>query len=796
MRFTYNQLKQYLNTTLTPTEIANALTMLGLEIEEVIDKKTPLADFIVAEIVECENHPDSDHLHLLKVNTGNEVIDVVCGAPNAKKGLKGILARPGNIIPSDGTKLKAGQVRGKPSNGMMCSARELGLGEDHDGIIELPSTTTAGQDAISALKDIYPLDIIYEGNVLPNHPDYLGILGIARDLSAGGFGELIEPTIKETKSTYPSPINVINNITADAQEFNTRYIKDVENKASPSWLKNYLTSVDMKSISALVDITNFCLHNINRPLHVFDADKIKGDLVIDYAIGGEEFLALDGNTYILNKGDIVIRDDNGIQSLAGVMGGLATSCTMETKNVLLESAYFNPVKIRKTAKLLKIESDSKFRFERGIDKCSTIWGMEYATNLITDICGGTPSEICKTGKCEFKEYEITFPINYFEKLIGFNIEKSEMISILTKLGCKVIDKGETLLITPPSYREDLEGPHDITEELVRIYGFEKLPSVSVASESINNTIDTATIRKIKLPHLLASRGLTEVYTFSFMSDKKEFDNSNPIKLINPITSDLNVLRKSIIPNLLDGIAKNLAHSINSSHLFEMGPVFYGSKPTEQHLYISGVRQGSNIIQDWSNKVSTPDVYDAKNDVFAILKLFGVSENSVKFTTENLPLWLNPYKSANVVFANKVIGFIGEVHPLTLKKFGIKNTSVVAFEINLDLLPPPKDKKTTAKKKLEISELAPLGRDFAVIIDDNIEGEKILSAVKSANKEFITKATIFDIYKGENVPSGKKSIAIHITITQKDKTLTDEEINSIFKSAIDKVIALGGILRDK
>ncbi len=796
MRFTYNQLKQYLKTNLSPIEIANALTMIGLEIEDIEDKKTPLKDFIVGEIIECENHPDSDHLHLLKVNTGKEILDVVCGAPNARKGLKGILARPGNIIPHDGTKLKKGVVRGKESNGMMCSARELSLGTEHDGIIELPSSVSAGQDAISALETIYNLDVVYEGNVLPNHPDYLGVLGIARDLAAGGFGELITSEIKEVKCDLQSPITVINNATNDAKEFNTRYIKGVKNCESPKWLKDYLSSVDMNSISALVDITNYSLHNLNRPLHVFDADKIKGNLIVDYAVGGEEFVALDGNTYILNKGDIVIKDDNGIQSLAGVMGGLNTSCTMETTNVLLECAYFNPVVIRKTAKQLKIESDSKFRFERGIDPCSTIWGLENATNLILDICGGTPSQICKTGKCCFEKRIISFPVSYFKTRVGFDIEKSTMVEILTKLGCEVKDNGEILEVIPPSYREDIEGPHDITEELVRIYGFDKLPSVSVKSENENLVIDSDTIHKLKLPHILASRGLTEIYSWSFMSDKKEFDTSSPIKIVNPIASDLNVLRKSIIPNLLDRVYLNLSHSVNTSNLFEVGPVFYGNKPTEQYLYVSGVRQGPQISKDWSNNIILPDVYDVKNDIFAILKLFGVSANSIKFDTKNLPSYLNPYKSAGVIFANKVIGYFGEIHPLTLKKFGIKHTNIVAFELNLDLLPPAKSKKSPAKKKLIISDLQAISREFAVIIDDSVLGDDILTAVKNSNKEYISDAKIFDIYKGDNLPSGKKSVAVHLTIEQKDKTLTEEEINVIFKGAIDKVLTLGGELRDK
>ncbi|MGN0929595.1 MAG: phenylalanine--tRNA ligase subunit beta [Alphaproteobacteria bacterium] len=796
MRFTYNQLKKYLKTNLSPIEIANALTMLGLEIEEVIDKKSPLADFIVGEIVECSDHPDSDHLHLLKVNTGSEILDVVCGAPNARKGLKGILARPGNIIPADGSKLKKGMVRGKPSNGMMCSIRELDLGTEHDGIIELDDSVVAGQDAISALEKTHTLDVIYEGNVLPNHPDYLGIIGIARDLSAGGFGEFIAPDIKEVKCEFKSPINVINNATEDAKEFNTRYIKGVKNSESPKWLKDYLTSVDMNSISALVDITNFCLHNLNRPLHVFDADKIKGNLVLDYAKGGEEFVALDGNTYILNAGDIVIKDDNGIQSLAGVMGGLATSCTMDTKNVLLESAYFNPVRIRKTAKQLKIESDSKFRFERGIDPCCTVWGLDVATNLILDICGGKASEICKTGACCFKEYKIDFPVSYFKKRVGFDIDKKDMIDILSKLGLKVSDKGDVLEVIPPSYRGDIEGPHDITEELVRVYGFEKLPAVSVKSDGENLTVDIETIKKLQIPHILANRGLTEVYTWSFMSDKKEFDSNNPIRVINPIVSDLNVMRKSIIPNLLDGVKENLSRSIASSNLFEVGPVFYGDKPTEQHLYVSGVRQGLTAFKDWSNNPANADVYDVKNDVFTICRLFDIDPEKLRYETENLPTYLNPYKSASVIFANKVIGYFGEIHPLTLKKFGIKHTNVVCFEINVDELPLPKSKKSCAKKRLNISDLQPISRDFAFIFDMDIKAIDITKAVKKANGELISSVRIFDIYVGDKLESGKKSVAINVVIVPKEKTLSDDEIQEISNKIVENVASLGGELRDK
>ncbi len=797
MRFTLNQIKKYLKTNKTGKEIETALTMLGLEIEERIDMAEPLKDFIIGEIVECEDHPDSDHLHVLKVNNGTEIVDVVCGAHNVKVGLKGVFARPGNIIPYDGSKLKKGVIRGKASNGMMCSVRELKLGTDHDGIIELSENikADAGDEALPILSQIYDIDVIYDAEVTPNRPDYLGIRGIARDLSAGGYGEFIDEDIEDIKGDFENPIKVNNEIPDIANQFDIRYIKDVKNTESPKWLKNNLEIVDMKSISSLVDITNYVLLDKCRPLHVFDADKIKGNLTINFATKGEKFTALDGNTYELEDGDIVIRDDNGIQSLAGIMGGLDSSCTLETKNVLLESAYFDPLTIRKTAKRLGIESDSKYRFERGIDPDCTIWGMNYATKLILDICGGSASSITKTGNNDKTIKDIEFPVSYFKQRIGLDMSSNTMIDILTKLGCKVKDNGETLLITPPSYRGDLTEKHDITEELIRIYGYDKLPSESVKAKEIKPLLNEKEQRVYILPHLMAMRGLTEVYTWSFMKDDKEFDKTNPIKLLNPITNDLNVMRKSIIPNLLDGIHTNLVRSIENSNLFELAPVFYGDKPNEQYLTISGVREGKNKIDDWSRDAKSVDVYDVKNDVFAICKLFNIDRDKLRYETENLPSYLNPYKSAGIFYANKIIGYFGEIHPLTLKKFGIKNTNVVCFEINLDLLPELKTKPTTSKKKLELSDLQPISRDFAFIFDEEIKGQDIIKSVKKASPE-ISSVYIFDIYKGDKLEANKKSIALNVNIVPIEKTLSDEEIQNISNKIIENVKSLGGELRDK
>lgn len=793
MLFTYNQLKRFIDIDLSPIDIANILTSLGLEIESVNDMTKNLKDFVVGEVIECSNHPDSNHLHILKVNDGKSILDVVCGAPNVKKGLKGIFAPVGSFIPRDNFKLKKCMMRGKESNGMMCSEQELLLGDDSDGIIDLKIDCKAGDSAESVLSKIYNLDVIYDGNVLPNRSDYLGVIGIAKDLIVNGKAKLKEQKNIVISKGYDCPIKVMNEILDDVKEYNVCYIKNVKNNLSPKWLVDYLKSINKNSNGSLVDITNYVLHSYNRPLHIFDADKINGDLVVCYAKGGEKFVGLDNVEYILNEGDIVVKDDNGIQSLAGIMGGKDTACSESTKNVLLESAYFDPVKIRKTAKLLKIESDSKYRFERGVDPSFVIDGMEIAISYIVDLCGGEVSNIYKTGKNSFKEYEINYPISYFKKHIGFDISKTEMIKILESLNCKVTDKGEILSIIPPSYRPDLQEKCDINEELLRIYGFDKLPEVEFEYSDYSE-LNYRLQKKVKLPRILANRGMIEVYTWSFMSDKNEFENNNSISILNPITKDLNVMRKSIIPNLLLGVKSNLDNGIFSSNLFEIGPVFFGNKPKEQNLFVSAVRQGTTGIDDWS-KNKKVDFYDLKNDVFAIFDNFGISEHSVFFDNKNLPDFLHPYQSANIIFAGKKIGIIGAIHPMILKKFGIKNKDVFCFEVNLDDILIKKRKGIT-KNKCEISTLLPIIRDFSVIVDENITVQEIINKVQSVNKQHISDVIIFDIYRGDKIEIGKKSVAIKIVIDQKDKVFTDDDINNIFNTAIERVCELGGILRDK
>ncbi|MDR2098578.1 MAG: phenylalanine--tRNA ligase subunit beta [Rickettsiales bacterium] len=795
MKFTLSALKKYLKTDKTPAEIADALTLLGLEVEEMRDARAPLAGFVVGEIVEAAPHPDSDHLRLLKVDAGSGILQVVCGAPNARKGLKGILSRPGDIIPSTGEKLRKGVIRGVESQGMMCSARELGLGSEHAGIVEIPADieAEAGAPALSVLEKIYPIDVVFDAEVTPNRPDYLGVIGIARDLAAGGHGEFVAPETKVVKGAFDSPVRVENRIPEAAKQFNIRYIKGLGNGESPDWLKNYLSAVGAKAISALVDVTNYCAVDICRPLHVFDADKIRGALRIDFAKEGEKFAALDGGTYDLKPGDIVIRDDVGIQSLGGIMGGIAASCTPETKNVLLESAYFDPANIRRTAKRLGIESDAKYRFERGIDPASTAWGMEFATRMILDICGGEASHVVETGADPHREIAIEFPVAHFKDRIGLDMDRKDMVAILERLGCVVEAKGDALRVVPPSWRVDMAIKEDITEELLRIYGYDRLPAVSVTAGGMRPLLSPLQARKSAARRLLASLGLVEVYTWSFMDSSKEIDVAAPIRLANPIASGLDVMRQSIIPNLLSGVAENLARSVESVGLFEIAPVFKSAAPGDQAIFAGAVFGGNVVEKDWRSAPRAASAYDAKEAMLSLLALYGADAAKLRYRTEGLPSWVHPARGAAVAFAGKIVGYFGDVHPLALRKFGIRNAPVAAFELDLGALPAVKS-KGAAKKKLSLSEFQTVSRDFAFLFSNDVAADEILRAARGADA-MISDAWVFDVYRGAEL-GGKKSVALQIAVSPAASTLTDGEIQAISDKVIANVAKLGGALRDR
>ncbi|MCL2439842.1 MAG: phenylalanine--tRNA ligase subunit beta [Alphaproteobacteria bacterium] len=781
MKFTLSALKRYLKTTYSAQELGDALTMLGLEIEDVIDPAAKLGEVVVGEIVAVEKHPDSDHMKVLKVAFGDaSPVQVVCAAPNVKLGLKGAFAKPGTTLP-DGTKLKTVKVRGVESNGMMCSERELGISDEHKGIIELDKSAKVGAPVAPYLN----LDVLFVGEITANRPDYLGVQGIARDLAAGGYGEFKGVKMPTIKAKFKSTIKIINEASDVARHFTLREIRGVNNSGSNAELVAYLNGIGAKVISPLVDMTNFMCNDMCRPMHAFDADKIKGDIVLRHAKAGEKFAALDGVEYVLNAGDVVICDDAGIQSLAGVIGGALSACDANTKNVLLESAWFEPAHIRKTARMLGINTDSKFRFERGVDAEFVVPGSDIATSIVLDICGGECGELIESGKSVYKPYTIDFDPAYFVSRIGVEMNANEMKTLLERLYCKVEAGKGVLVITPPSWRADIVAKEDITEELARIIGYDKLPSEPVMPTDFKPVLTAPQRKKSDARRVLASMGYIECYTWSFENSKTAFVGKG-VKLLNPIIEELDVMRTSIIPNLLVACRANITKSVRALSLFEIGPVFFGVKPEEQKVYASGVSYGVAGDGAWEIPNIGVKVQDAKAAAWAVLETYNVNVGNLKLSVEKLPDWVNPYASAWIYQGPVRLGLFGEVHPMSVKKFDVKE-KVVFFELDLSAI-VVKEAKSTAKKALVISEYPSSERDFSMEFADSAKMGEVKAAIVALKNPLITNVKIFDVYKG--------SMGIRLEIGSMDKTLTDDEINSAVAAAMEAAKKLGGKLRSE
>ena len=776
MKVSLSALKKYFDTTASVQEISDKLTSIGLEVEEVIDKSAELAGFIIGEIKAVENHPNADKLHILRVSTGDEIIQVVCGAPNVYEGMKSVLARPGVMIPCYGEKLEKGVIRGVESMGMMCSEKELNLGTDHTGIMDLKTDLPAG----TPVSEVFGADVIFDVNVTPNRGDCFGVKGIARDLSATGIGTLIEEKIEPIQTLFTSPIDVIVEDEA-CHQFVGRYIKNVKNGPSPKWMQDFLISMGLRPISALVDITNYLNLAECRPLHVFDADKLKGNIHVRSAQKGEVLKALDEKEYTLDEGMLVIADDEKAQSIAGIMGGEETGCDETTTNVFLEAAYFDPISIASTGRILNAESDSRTRFERGIDADSQILANEKATRLILDICGGEASQMVVAGKGVKTSHTIDFDWNEIKRLCGFEVPREKAVLILEKLGFKV----EGNQITVPSWRlNDVKQKADIVEEVVRIYGLDELPNAPLRpSELTTSILLPHQKREVAIRRKLASRGLNQAITWSFMDSKlaKYFD-SKGIKIANPIASDLDEMRPSLVPNLLSAVKRNQGRGIKDVQLFEVGPEFYSTIPTEQRMVASGVRAGNfyprHVLQDQR----VVDVFDAKSD--ALEALLAIEAPLNLQIARRAPSWYHPGRSGSFVLGKNVIAHFGEIHPAILKVFDIK-TPVVAFEVYMDNVPQPRA-KSKSQKLLKMSQFMPLTRDFAFVADKEVEASKIMAAISSVDKEKITDVAIFDIYEGDKLPENKKSLALQVTITPFDKTMTDKEIEILSAQIVHAV----------
>ncbi len=785
MKFTLSWLKEHLDTDASVDVISETLTRIGLEVEEVINPAANLSDFITAKIEKVEMHPDSDHLHILAVNTGKETLQVVCGAPNVHEGLIGIYAPTGALIPAYGERLKVAKIRGVESMGMMCSEKELMVGDDHSGIIELPASTLIGKPAAEVLN----IDPVIEVSITPNRAECLGVRGIARDLAASGLGKLKPLSIPEIKGSFKSPITVSVDCPEACPTYTARYIKGVNNKAeTPKWMKDRLTAIGLRPISALVDITNYINYDLARPLHVFDADKLKGNIKVRMAQNGEEFLALNEKNYTLDDKCLGICDDEGVQCLGGIMGGLNKGSYEDTTNVLLECALFTPTCIARTGRKLQIDSDSRARYERWVDPMSNISGNNYATQMILDICGGEASEMEVAGIEKNEAKPVYLRPERLKTFIGLDVSKEKCEEILSHLGFALSEEDGKIKAVSPSWRGDIECEQDLIEEVVRMIGLDNIPATSMKTADFPKPVLTPLQNNIVMvKHELASRGMFETVTFSFTdSDIAQHfrRGQEPILLQNPIIKELDEMRPSLLPNLLIGAKNNIARGYADLAIFEVAPEFYGRNPGEQKAVASGIRVGKTSKKDWTGSMRAYDVFDAKADAIAAIAAAKGPIEAPQITTD-APAYYHPGRSGAIRLGKNVLAYFGELHPAVLKALDIKS-NVVAFEVFLDNIPLPRDAKSKAKKKLELSQLQAVDKDLAFVVARNVSAINIVAAAKNADRNNIADVRVFDVYAGDNLPEDKKSVAISVTFQPKEKTYTDAELEALMNKVILEV----------
>jgi phenylalanyl-tRNA synthetase beta chain len=796
MKFTLSWLKDHLETEADAQAVAEKLTSIGLEVETMEDAGARLKDFTVAHVISAEKHPNADKLKLCMVDTGRgEPTQVVCGAPNAHTGMKAAFAKPGVVIPATGDVLKVGTIRGVESRGMLCSARELMLGDDHDGIIELAADAKVGEPAARALGLNDP---VIDVAITPNRGDATSVYGIARDLAAD-FGALKDGSVKPVPGQFPSPKKISLNFTPETASacpiFAGRLIRNVKNGPSPQWVQERLKAVGLRPISALVDITNLISLDRGRPLHVFDADKLVGDMQARLAGDGEPFLALDGKTYTLDSAMCVIADEQAARGIAGVMGGEDTACTESTTNVFIESAYFDPTRIAQTGRKLGILSDARYRFERGVDPEFVVPGLELATKLILEFCGGEPSEIAVAGAVPDWKRTIGFSPNAVKRLAGVEVAKPEIVRILTKLGFAV-SGDEPLSVQPPSWRHDIEGTADLVEEVVRICGLEKVPSqpMSRPHAIARPTLTPAQRRTGLVRRAIASRGFDETINFSFLprAHAALFGGGDEARqLANPIAADLDALRPSLLPSLLAAAQRNQARGFNDLMLFEIGAQFESGMPGAQATVAAGIRIGEPQ-RSWTKSAHPPDAFDAKADMLAAIET-GMGGAMTAPVKSGAAPWYHPGRSGTLALGPKVLAYFGELHPKVIAAFDLKGPAA-AFEVFLDAIPEPKT-KGKARAQFAPSPFQPVERDFAFVVEGNVPADEMIKAAKSAERALIERVDVFDLYEGKGIPEGKKSLAIAVRLQPKDRTLTDAEIDVIAQKIVAAVIkATGGTLR--
>jgi phenylalanyl-tRNA synthetase beta chain len=794
MKTTLAWLKTHLDTDAPPAAIVERLIMIGHDVEAVENRAAGLEPFTIAAVVSAERHPNAERLKVCVIDTGKERVQVVCGAANARAGMKGVFAPAGTIIPRTGAVLQETVIRGVASRGMLCSADELGLGADRDGIIEVPHDAPIG----ARYADLLGLgDAVIDLKVTPNRADCLGVRGIARDLAASGLGRLKPLDTMPIPGCFHSPIGIHIEDRSACQLFLGRHIRGLRNGSSPDWLRRRLEAIGLRPISALVDLTNFLTFDLDRPLHVFDLGRLDGDLTVRLARPGETLLALNGQEYALDAEMTVIADRAGVRSLGGVIGGEAAGCTEGTTEVLIEAALFDPIRTAATGRKLGIASDARYRFERGLDPAFVGDGLEVATRLMLELCGGEASEIVTAGAVPEWRRHYVLRAGRPASLGGLAMPPEQSAAILTALGCTVEPAaGGDLSVAPPSWRGDIEGEADLVEEVLRINGYDRIPAVPLPRDAPlpRPALVPARRRSELVRRALAARGLTEAVTFSFISAREAelFGGAKPeLRVVNPISADLDAMRPSLLPGLVAAARRNLDRGFADAALFELGPAYHDDTPAGQGLVAAGLRAGRTGPKHWREPAQAVDLYQVKADALAALAAMGAPAENVQ-TNADPPAWYHPGRAGTLRLGPKVLGAFGELHPAVIAALDAK-PPLAAFEVLLDAVPEPR--AGGAKPLLQLSVFQPIERDFAFVVDRDLPAETLLRAARGVDRRLVAEIRLFDVYEGAGLPSGKKSLAITVVLQPRERTLTDPEIESFSKRLVALVEkATGGTLR--
>jgi phenylalanyl-tRNA synthetase beta chain len=801
MKFTLSWLKDHLETDATLDEIVERLTSIGLEVEHV-DDKSGLKPFVIAKVLTAVQHPDADRLRVLTVDTGDgkPPVQVVCGAPNARAGLIGAFAAPGTYVPGIDVTLAVGKIRGVESHGMMCSERELELSDEHNGIIDLPADAPVGTSFASyAHLD----DPVIEINLTPNRPDATSVHGIARDLAASGLGTLKNTTVEAIPGKGETPVKVKIEAPELCPGFALRLVRGVKNGPSPKWLQQRLIAIGLRPISALVDITNYVTFDRGRPLHVFDASKVTGNLVVRRARDGEKVLALDGREYTLTPDMCAISDGNGVESIAGVMGGEHSGCDENTTDVLIESALWDPITTARTGRTLGIITDARYRFERGVDPEFMVPGVELATRLVLDLCGGEPAGTEVVGYAGHQPKIVSFPLSEVKRLTGIEVAGSTSLDILSRLGFKPKGSGDVVDVAVPSWRPDVDGKADLVEEVMRIHGVDNIaPQPLGAHDAVNSKIlTTLQVRTRTAKRALAVRGMMEAVTWSFIPARHAElfgGGQTSLKLANPIAADMSDMRPSLLPGLIAAAQRNADKGIGDVALFEVSGTYEGDGADQQRSVAAGVRRGTAKLdgsgRSWAGNAGPVGVFDAKADAIAALEACGAPVDRLQIEAGG-PAWYHPGRSGTIKLGPKtVLGTFGEFHPRTLEGLDASGP-LCGFEVFVDAVPEPKAKPTKTKPKLELSAFQSVKRDFAFVVDRSVEAGTLVRAALAADKKLITGVSVFDIFEGASLGADKKSIAIEVSIQPVEKTLTDEDFEALAKRIVENVgKQTGGVLR--